>query len=92
MSRFLTEGDRKGHACYCAAILRLERFMKLSVRDVGSVAIIDLDGNITIRRGDIMLRDMVTELLGNGRKQIVLNLAEVGYMDSGGIGEMVACS
>jgi len=35
---------------------------------------------------------MVTELLGNGRKQIVLNLAEVGYMDSGGIGEMVACS
>jgi len=66
--------------------------MKLNVREIKSVAIVDVDGNITIGRGDVALRQLVSELLASGRKQILLNLACVQYMDSAGIGEMVACS
>jgi anti-sigma B factor antagonist len=69
-----------------------ERAMELYVREVGDVSVIDLEGNITIGRGDVMLREVVAELLRKERKRIVLNLANVGYMDSAGIGEMVACS
>ena len=66
--------------------------MKLDVRELESVTIVDLDGNLTIGGGDVMLRELTVELLHSDRKQIVLNMAGVDYMDSAGIGEMVACS
>ena len=63
--------------------------MKLDVREQESVTIVDLDGNLTIGGGDVMLRDLTVQLLQSDRKRIVLNMAGVAYMDSAGIGEMV---
>ncbi len=51
---------------------------------------VDLSGRITIGEGDMVLRERVQELLENGQRQILLNLEKVPYMDSSGIGEMVA--
>lgn len=65
--------------------------MKANVRQYGNVAVVDLSGKITIGDGDIVLREKVTELLDGGEKNILLNLEKVSYMDSAGIGELVAC-
>ncbi len=65
--------------------------MKSSVRQHGKVTVVDLSGKITIGDGDIKLRDAVNALLEEGRKSIILNLSNVSYMDSAGIGELVAC-
>ena len=65
--------------------------MKATVRQVGQVAVVDINGKITIGEGDVVLRDRVVELLEKGTHHIVLNLEKVSYMDSAGIGELVAC-
>ncbi len=65
--------------------------MKATLRQVGKVAVLDLSGKITIGEGDVILREKVIELLNSGRSQILLNLEKVNYMDSAGIGELVAC-
>jgi anti-sigma B factor antagonist len=65
--------------------------MKASLRQVGNVAVVDLSGKITIGEGDVVLRDKVHELLDAGKSQILLNLEKISYMDSAGIGELVAC-
>jgi len=54
------------------------------------VVIIDLSGRITLGEGSALLRRMVHELLQRGQKKIVLNLADVNYIDSSGIGELVS--
>ncbi|HTR48582.1 MAG TPA: STAS domain-containing protein [Verrucomicrobiae bacterium] len=58
-------------------------------RDVGEVAIVDFSGKITLGEGSAMLRRMVRELVDGGRRKILLNLADVDYIDSSGIGELV---
>jgi anti-sigma B factor antagonist len=65
--------------------------MKASVRQIGHVSVVDLSGKITIGEGDVVLRDNVQSLLDDGNKAILLNLEKVSYMDSAGIGELVAC-
>lgn len=65
--------------------------MKASTRDVGKVTVIDLDGKITIGKGDLVLREAVDGVLKGGKSRILLNLNGVSYMDSAGIGELVAC-
>jgi anti-sigma B factor antagonist len=65
--------------------------MKARVRQVGQVAVVDIEGKITIGEGDMVLRDRVVDLLDKGNRAIVLNLEKVTYMDSAGIGELVAC-
>ncbi len=64
--------------------------MKATVRQTGQVSVVDLSGRITIGEGDMVLRERVQELLENGQGQILLNLEKVPYMDSSGIGELVA--
>src|ERR1041384_5772886 len=59
-----------------------------SVRHEGKVAIVDLNGTITLAGGIGSIRDAVKGLVDAGHKDIVLNLAGVGYMDSSGLGEM----
>jgi anti-sigma B factor antagonist len=54
------------------------------------VTLIDVSGRITLGEGSAMLREMIRELLGKGHKKIVLNLADVNYIDSSGIGELVS--
>ncbi len=65
--------------------------MKATVRKLGRVAVLDIAGKITIGEGDVLLRQKVQELLDAGESRILLNLEKVKYMDSAGIGELVAC-
>ena len=52
--------------------------------------VIDLSGRITLGEGSALLRQMIRENLGKGHKKIILNLGEVNYIDSSGIGELVS--
>ena len=64
--------------------------MTITEREVGSITVLNLAGKLTL--DDIgMLKGKVTGLLASGHKQIVLNLADVTYIDSSGLGEMVSC-
>ena len=64
--------------------------MKASTRQVDGVTIVDLSGRITLGEGSVVLRDAVKDLLGKGQKRILLNLGDVSYIDSSGIGELVS--
>ena len=64
--------------------------MKASTRQVDGVTIVDLSGRITLGEGSVILRDTVKDLLGKGQKKILLNLGDVSYIDSSGIGELVS--
>jgi len=63
--------------------------MQTSIRQVADITIVDVSGRITLGEGNIMLRETVRELMEKGSKKILLNLHEVGYVDSSGIGELV---
>ena len=64
--------------------------MTFKVREVGGVTIVDLSGKITMGDGSPTLREEVHKLLDEGKKKIVLNLADVNYIDSSGLGELVS--
>jgi len=64
--------------------------MKASTRQVDGVTIVDLSGRITLGEGSVILRDTVREVVGQGNKKILLNLGDVTYIDSSGIGELVS--
>ena len=64
--------------------------MKISTRQVDGVTIVDCSGRITLGEGSITLRDTVSQLLTKGQKKILLNLGDVTYIDSSGIGELVS--
>jgi anti-sigma B factor antagonist len=63
--------------------------MQIHQRSVGDVTIIDLNGKMTLGEGDELLRDKVNSLIAQGQKKLVLNLADVPYIDSAGLGEIV---
>ena len=63
--------------------------MQTATRLVGEVTVLDIIGRITLGEGNVMLREIVLDLAGKGRKAIVLNLGEVQYIDSSGVGELV---
>ena len=63
--------------------------MQIEERAVGDVIVLDLKGKITLGEGDELLKDKVNSLVNQGHKKIVLNLAEVPYIDSAGLGEVV---
>lgn len=65
--------------------------MKIFQRNVDQVTVLDLEGKITIGEGDVMLREAVNALLDAGHRRILLNMARVSYMDSSGVGELLAC-
>jgi anti-anti-sigma factor len=64
--------------------------MHVEVRKSGDVVIVDLAGKLTAGLGDELLRDTVDELLQENWKKILLNLSGVSFMDSAGVGELVA--
>ena len=64
--------------------------MHVGVRKSGDVVIVDLDGDLVLGDGDVLLREVMDELLGEGWSKILLNLKKVHRMDSSGIGELVA--
>ena len=61
----------------------------INVRETGNVVILDLNGRITIGEACALLRDEIREMLDGGHKNILLNMAEVGYIDSSGLGQLV---
>jgi len=64
--------------------------VKLTTRQVGDVTVIDATGRITLGEGASTFRDTVRDLAGKGNKKILLNLSDVTYIDSSGIGELVS--
>ena len=64
--------------------------MKAITRQVDSVSVVDLSGRITLGEGCSQLRELIRDLLAKGHKKILLNLGEVTYIDSSGIGELVS--
>jgi anti-sigma B factor antagonist len=64
--------------------------VKASTRQKGNVTIVDLSGQIKLGEGTSVLRDTVKDLLGKGQKKILLNLDDVNYIDSIGVGELVS--
>jgi anti-sigma B factor antagonist len=64
--------------------------MKATNRIVEGVAVVDMSGRITLGEGSVVLRDTIRDLIGKGNKKILLNLGDVTYIDSSGIGELVS--
>jgi anti-sigma B factor antagonist len=64
--------------------------LNISERSAGDVVILDLSGKITIGEGSVQLRESVRKLLDEGKKKVLLNLGDVSYVDSSGIGELVS--
>jgi anti-sigma B factor antagonist len=64
--------------------------LKSSTRQVDGITVLDLSGRITLGEGSVILRDTIREVLGKGEKKILLNLGDVTYIDSSGIGELVS--
>ena len=64
--------------------------VKLNTRQVGDVSVVDVAGRITLGEGSSALRDLLREMVGKGDKKILLNLGDVSYIDSSGIGELVS--
>lgn len=64
--------------------------VKLTTRQVGDVTVIDASGRITLGEGASNFRDSIRDLVTKGNKKILLNLGDVSYIDSSGIGELVS--
>jgi anti-sigma B factor antagonist len=63
--------------------------MHIEERAIGDVMVLDLKGRVTLGEGDELLKDKVNSLINQGQKKLVLNLADVPYIDSAGLGEIV---
>jgi len=63
---------------------------KLSSRQVGEVTVIDIEGRLTLGDGSNALRDELRHLIATNRRKILVNLGDVSYIDSSGIGQLVA--
>jgi anti-sigma B factor antagonist len=63
--------------------------MQTTTRQIGDIVVLDISGRITLGEGNVILREIVRGLVDKGNKKIVLNLGEVQYIDSSGIGELV---
>jgi anti-sigma B factor antagonist len=63
--------------------------MQITERSVGDVMVLDIKGKITLGEGDEQLKDKVNSLVNQGQRKMVLNLSEVPYLDSAGLGEVV---
>jgi anti-sigma B factor antagonist len=66
--------------------------MTIQERAVGSVTVLDCDGKLVLGDGDALLKDKVHSLIFQGRKQLLLNMGGVSYVDSSGLGALVAAS
>jgi anti-sigma B factor antagonist len=64
--------------------------VKLTTRKVGDVTVVDVSGKITLGEGSSALRDVLRDLTAQGDRKVLLNLSEVTYIDSSGIGELVS--
>jgi len=64
--------------------------LTIASRVVDGVTVLDLSGRITLGEGSVQLREAIRDLIGKGLKNILLNMGEVNYIDSSGLGELVS--
>ena len=64
--------------------------MDIKERVVGGVSILDLSGKIVLGEGDVQVKDRIKDLLSDGQRRILLNLADVNYVDSAGLGALIS--
>ena len=65
--------------------------MDIKERVVGGVSILDLSGKVVLGEGDMQVKERIKDLLKDGQRRILLNLAEVNYIDSAGLGALISC-
>lgn len=63
--------------------------MDIKERVVGGVSILDLSGKIVLGEGDVQVKERIKDLLSDGQRRILLNLANVNYIDSAGLGTLI---
>ena len=64
--------------------------LTIATREVDGVTVLDLSGRITLGEGSVQLRDAIRSLISKGSKNILLNMGDVNYIDSSGLGELVS--
>ena len=64
--------------------------LTIASREVGGVTVLDLSGRITLGEGSVQLREAIRDLISKGSKNILLNMGDVNYIDSSGLGELVS--
>jgi anti-sigma B factor antagonist len=64
--------------------------LAIASREVDGVTVLDLSGRITLGEGSVQLRDAIRDSIGKGQKRILLDLGDVNYIDSSGLGELVS--
>lgn len=64
--------------------------VKLTTRQVGDVTVIDASGRITLGEGSTAFREKIKELVASGNDKILINMGDISYIDSSGIGELVS--
>jgi anti-sigma B factor antagonist len=64
--------------------------LTITSREVDGVTVLDLSGRITLGEGSVQLREAIRDLIAKGQRNILLNLGEVNYIDSSGLGELVS--
>jgi anti-sigma B factor antagonist len=64
--------------------------MDIKERVVSGVSVLDLSGKIVLGEGDGQIRDRIKDLLADGQKRILLNLGDVNYIDSAGLGALIS--
>jgi len=64
--------------------------LKITNREVGGITVVNLSGRLTLGDASALLRQSLKDLLDGGKKKLVLNLGDVGYIDSSGLGELVS--
>ena len=64
--------------------------MNIKERVVEGVSILDLSGKIVLGEGDVQIRDRIRDLLADGQRRILLNLGDVSYLDSAGLGTLIS--
>jgi anti-sigma B factor antagonist len=64
--------------------------LTIASREVDGVSVLDLSGRITLGEGSVQLRDAIRDLIGKGQKSILLNMGDINYIDSSGLGELVS--
>jgi anti-sigma B factor antagonist len=73
----------------CESVITV-RPTRRNIRGTDGVVVLDLNGRITLGEGSVQLRDAIRGLIGQGKKNVLLNMGEVNYIDSSGLGELVS--
>jgi anti-sigma B factor antagonist len=91
LEKYFSRGDyKKREETVTTAEMEVPMDLTTTTRQVGSIAIVDITGRIVLGEESSALRNLVADLLKNGHKKILFNLANVSYIDSSGLGQLIS--